>query len=114
MKILTVGIVLFVSMVSFAATPTVTDVTAKQRFPWNGLVDITCTVSGIDGTTNGLYLAVAAVHSGSTNNVSHYWVVKNGTKTTDLEVHTNGNYQLLWDSKSDLGAVIYSNNWLAD
>ena len=39
----------------------VSDVKARQRWPWNGLVDITCTVSGIDGTTNGLEFAVAAV-----------------------------------------------------
>ncbi len=31
--------------------PTVTEATAKQRYPWNGLVDITCKVTGIDGTT---------------------------------------------------------------
>ena len=41
--------------------PKVTDVVAKQRYPWNGLVDITCNVSGIVGTTNKLELAVAAV-----------------------------------------------------
>ena len=48
-------------MAAIAATPTVSNVTAKQRFPWNGLVDIFCTVSGIDGTTNGLKFVVAAV-----------------------------------------------------
>ena len=41
--------------------PKVTDVVAKQRYPWNGLVDITCRVSAIVGTTNKLKLAVAAV-----------------------------------------------------
>ena len=52
----------------------VTDVTAKQRYPWNGLVDITCKVSGINGTTNGLKLAMAAVmpDTGKTRNVSHF------------------------------------------
>ena len=52
--------ILFVEL-SLLAVPTVTDVVAKQRFPWNGLVDITCEVSGIEGTTNGLYLAISAV-----------------------------------------------------
>ena len=41
-----------------AATPLwaadVNDVKARQRWPWNGLVDITCTVSGINGTDYGL------------------------------------------------------------
>ena len=41
--------------------PKVTDVVAKQRYPWNGLVDITCNVSGIVGTTNEFKLALAAV-----------------------------------------------------
>ena len=27
----------------------VTNVSAKQRYPWNGLVDIKCTVEGIGG-----------------------------------------------------------------
>ncbi len=30
----------------FATTPTITDVTAKQRYPWNGKVDITYTLTG--------------------------------------------------------------------
>ena len=35
----------FIGLVAFAA-PTVTDVVAKQRFPWNGKVDITYNVTG--------------------------------------------------------------------
>ncbi len=48
----TAGMAAHVDTVPTGAT--VTDVTAKQRYPWNGLVDITCTVSGIDGTAQGL------------------------------------------------------------
>ena len=40
-------VILFLPIFAFAA-PTVTDIVAKQRFPWNGLVDITCTVTGIE------------------------------------------------------------------
>ena len=82
-----------------AATPTVTGVTAKQRYPWNGMVDITCTVSGISGTTNDLEFSVAAVNSGSIHDVSQFWVVKDGTNSTDRAVRTNGAYHLVWDSK---------------
>ena len=40
---------LVVSMTFIAtATPSVTGVTAKQRYPWNGLVDITVTLSGTE------------------------------------------------------------------
>ena len=106
--IIGVAMLAFATAMTFAA-PTVTDVTAKQRYPWNGLVDITCRVSGISGTTNGLYLTVAAVNSGITNNVLPLWLVKNGEKTTNLSVHTNGMYRLLWDAQASLGQVIYSN-----
>ena len=95
----------------FAASPTVTDVTAKQRYPWNGLVDITCKVSGINGTTNGLKFAVSAVipNSGEVRKVSQFWLMQGGTKSTDYMVHTNGIYRLLWDAQADLGQVLYSN-----
>ncbi len=100
-----------IAMVVFAETPTVTDVVAKQRYPWNGLVDITCKVSGISGTTNGLTFTVAAVmpDSGSVRKVSHFWVVQDGMNSTDREVHVSGDYHLLWDAQEDIGQVIYSN-----
>ena len=87
-----------------AGAPYVTNTIARQRYPWNGLVDITCKVAGINGTTNGLKLAVAAVmpDTGKARNVSHFWVVQGGTNSVDREVHTNGNYRLLWDARPDL------------
>ena len=95
----------------FAAEPTVTDVTAKQRYPWNGLVDITCKVSGINGTTNGLKFAMAAVmpDSGNARYISHFWVVQGGTNSIDRKVRSNGNYRLLWDARADLNQIVYSN-----
>lgn len=94
-----------------AGAPYVTNTIARQRYPWNGLVDITCRVAGINGTTNGLKLAVAAVmpDTGNARNVSHFWVVQGGTNSVDREVHTNGNYRLLWDARADLGIVRYTN-----
>ena len=96
--------------VSAMADVGVTDVVAKQRYPWNGLVDITCKVTGIEGTTNGLKFAVAAVmpDTGNTRGISHIWMVQGGMDSTDREVHTNGNYQLLWDARADLGIVHYT------
>ena len=106
-------IVLAMAMVTTVtfAVPEVTDVTAKQRYPWNGLVDITCKVSGIDGMTNGITFGVSAImpDSRGARKVSHFWVVQDGTNLTDYEVHTNGNYQLVWDTQADLGQVIFSN-----
>ena len=91
--------------------PKVTDVVAKQRYPWNGFVDITCRVSGIVGTTNKLELAVAAVmpDTGNARSVRNFWVVRGGSNSTDRVVTSNGNYRLLWDAHADLGVVDYSN-----
>ena len=100
-----------ISAVSTFAEPTVTDVVAKQRFPWNGLVDITCTVSGIDGAGNDHYFSVAAVmpDTGNAQKISHFWVVQNGKNSTDRTVSANGSYRLLWDASADLGQVAYDN-----
>ena len=75
-----------------AGAPYVTNTLARQRYPWNGLLDITCKVAGINCTTNGLKLAVAAVmpDTSKARNVSHFWVVQGGTNSVDREVHTNG------------------------
>jgi hypothetical protein len=94
---------------AFATTPTVTDVVAKQRYPWNGLVDITCKVSGIDETAGRLQFVVAAIDSGNVRDVSHVWVVRNGENSSDLGVDANGDYRLLWDAKADLGQVLCDN-----
>ena len=88
----------------------VSDVKARQRWPWNGLVDITCTVSGIDGTDYGLDFAVAAVMpDSSVHNATNFWVAKDGKKSFVWCVPTNGNYRLIWDARADLGPELYSN-----
>ena len=89
--------------------PRVTGVTAKQRYPWNGMVDITCTVSGISGMTNDLKFSVVAVNSGNVYETSQFWVVKDGMRSTDHAVHTNGTYHLVWDSKVAFDKQICSN-----
>ena len=88
----------------------VSDVKARQRWPWNGLVDITCTVSGINGTDYGLNFAVAAVMpDSSVHNATNFWVAKDGKKSFVWCVPTNGNYRLVWDARADLGPELYSN-----
>lgn len=109
-KIIATGIMALGALASFAA-PTVTDVTTKQRYPWNGLVDITCKVTGISGTTNGIEFVVASVNQNSDiiHYASNFWVVQGGTNSTDRIVRVNGNYKLLWDARADLGQGLYSN-----
>ena len=101
--------VVVVSVLAFA-TPTVTDVVAKQRYPWNGLVDITCKVSGIEDSA--LYeFCINAVMPDSevTNKVWQFWVMQNGTRQSDFKITANGDYHLIWDAKADLGEVRCTN-----
>ena len=109
-KRIAVGIIAFAAVAAFAA-PEVTDVVAKQRYPWNGKVDIYCKVTGVNETTDELKFAVAAVmpDSSRVSTVSNFWVMQNGAKLSSSAVHTNGNYQLLWDARADLGQVKYDN-----
>ena len=110
LKRLIFGGVVAMVFVAVAANPVVTDVVAKQRYPWNGLVDITCNVSGIDGTDEWKFAVEAVVPtSGDARKVSQFWVVKNGVNSTDRKVQANGTYMLLWDAQAELGPVIYSN-----
>ena len=101
----------FVTAFADTPVPSVTDVVARQRYPWNGLVDITCKVTGSESSAKGLMFAVAAVmpDTGNAQNVSNFWVVKGGTNSTDREVHSNGDYRLLWNARADLGVVRYTN-----
>ena len=117
MAIVNKAIIAFAAMGAAAWTgiasisPTVAAVTAQQRYLLNGKVDITCSVSGIGSATTELKFAVAAVmpDSGEVHEVSHFWVVRNGTNSTDLVAHTNGDYRLVWDAQADLGAGRYTN-----
>lgn len=104
-------VVVLIGAVNFAE-PVVTDVVAKQRYPWNGLVDITCKVTGMEeDAADAFKFAVATVvpDAGDVRRTSHFWVMRDGVKSTDREVSSNGNYKLLWDAKADLGQVTYDN-----
>lgn len=109
-KLITTGIMAMAALVAIAE-PVVTDVVAKQRYPWNGLVDITCRVSGIVGTVKTQYFELAAVmpDSGNVRYAQQFWIMRNGAKATGLTVQANGNYHLLWDAQADLGQVRYEN-----
>ena len=96
--------------VPYVSPVSVTDVAARQRWPWNGLVDIACTVSGSEWEPDGHDFAVAAVMSDSgVHNATNFWVAKDGKKSPVQGVCSNGNYRLIWDAGADLGPELYSN-----
>ncbi len=93
------------------ADPVVTDVVAKQRYPWNGKVDIACTVSGFEETSSGwkFFVKVVDPDSGDATTVSHVRSLRDGSESGDLTVGSNGNHHLVWDASADLGEVVCSN-----
>lgn len=110
MKRIIITTICMIAAMAFAAAPTVTDVVAKQRYPW-GLVDITCKVSGIDELIENPQFVLSAVLPGSENvsKMSRFWVMRDGVKSSNLAADANGNYRLLWDAKAELGEVRYAN-----
>ena len=95
-------------LVAWAETPTVTDVIAKQRYPWNGLVDISCNVSGVDSAGDRYQFVIVAFDkdSGKEYTASHFSVVQDGENDSDYIVFEDGAYKLLWDARTDLGQVV--------
>lgn len=92
------------------ADPVVSNVIAKQRYPWNGFVDITCSVSGVDTTSKYEFDVVAVMpNSDNPKKLSNIRMVRNGTNTTDLTMSANGDYHLLWNATDDFGEVRYTN-----
>jgi hypothetical protein len=63
-------------------------------------------VSGIEGKRKFVVSAVMP-DSGKAVGLKNFWVVRNGVKSTNFEVSSDGDYRLLWDAKADLGEVCY-------
>lgn len=82
------------------AAATVSDVTTRQRYPWNGLVDIDYTITGAD--TEDTAIAVK-VTDGDTGKVY--------TPTNFLEVPPTvaGRHRITWDTEADGVNLISSN-----
>ena len=86
------------------ATPTVDSVTARQRWPWNNLVDVTFTVSGSDSQEDFYRVDVSATYPG---------VVGDGLSARTLRdeplVKGDGTYRIVWDMGADAPGLVTSN-----
>lgn len=88
-----IGLRLFAS----AATPTVTDLTARQRYPWNGLVDISFTLS-----ESGC-IAVAATNAATGAAVPVRTLRdKDGNAVGKFTEFASGKGSLVWDAGTDV------------
>ena len=92
-----VGCALLCAVVNGAvvnATPYVTNVVAKQRYPWNGLVDVSYEIVG---STNGIDFAYGHLEAIDQKTQKSY-LARTFTKPIDL---SEGTHTAIWDMSAD-------------
>ena len=84
-----------------ALSLSVDNVTFRQRYPWNGLVDIDCDVTCSDPDAN-ISLCVSAKDTAANKllAVRSIWLEGDATHTNALEVKS-GTHRLVWDAGKD-------------
>lgn len=104
-------VVTALTMLSFAAlaqsvTVGVSNVVSRQRYPWNGLVDIDCEISCSDPVANvSLSLSVKDNAANRSLPVRHVWLESDATHTNALEVKA-GKHRIVWDAGTDAPNVV--------
>ena len=84
--------VIAIAVAVFAETPTVTDVVAKQRFPWNGKVDIAYTLMGDMAECYLPHIRVTA-----SNRVDSTTYVASATALSGDTGTSEGSHHVVWD-----------------
>lgn len=94
------GIVFVMSGAMVLHAATVSDVTARQRYPWNGMVDIDYTITGSDTEDTAIAVKVTDTDTG-----------KVYTPTNFLEVPPTvaGRHRITWSTEADGLNLIASN-----
>ncbi len=83
--------------------------TASQRYPWNGLVDIDCSIA-VDAIDNTL-LTVEAVDAASGENLSVKTLSVDGGKVENGKIVVKtGSPRITWDAETDMGEEFLSAN----
>ena len=108
MKHTLTAILLGLGLSAFANTPTITDVTARQRYPWNGKVDITYTVTGdvaAEAATRGLVTPTIQVTATDRTTGNTYSASSLSGDTS----FSAGMHALVWDMNAD-GLIFQSDD----
>ena len=80
---------------------TVSDVTARQRYPWNGMVDVHFTITGDAGTKYDTSFTAKDM-VGNTNIAMRTIRKADGTAAAATEQLMPGTYNWVWDAAADL------------
>ena len=95
------------TMVAMAeVTVGVSNVVSRQRYPWNGLVDVDCEVYCSDPATNiNLYLSAKDNAAGKSLSVRRVRLEGSTAFTNALEVKA-GKHRVIWDAGTDAPNVV--------
>lgn len=100
-KVVVLGLMAVAMAVTSVAASTVTDVKAKQRYPWNGLVDLKFTITGTSGEKCGVVFTAKDMVGGT--NITMKTIRKSdGTIATTTEKLLPGSYNWIWNAGADL------------
>ena len=89
---------------SFAESPTITSVSARQRYPWNGLVDVDVSFEGPTGRVYRIELS-ATDKAGGTNLTMRTVSLagsSGGAGGNPVDVPAPGTHRLVWNAAADL------------
>ena len=84
------------------AAPTITELTARQRYPWNGLVDITVMFSGVSNDLANAECRFVATNSRTQTALSVAHITREGGDSGNGNVWTR---RFVWDATADVGEV---------
>ena len=93
---------MMIGLAALAGEVTVTDVTARQRYPWNGKVDITVTLAGTSNGVAWARCAFVATNSATRAALNVAAVTRAGGDTGSGGTWTR---RYVWDTNADLGEV---------
>lgn len=100
-KVVILGLMAIAMAMTSVAASTVTDVKAKQRYPWNGLVDLKFTITGTSGEKCGVVFTAKDMVGGT--NITMKTIRKSdGTIATTTEKLLPGSYNWIWNAGADL------------
>ena len=101
------GLSMLICMVVSAATPTITGVTAQQRYPWNGKVDISYTVTGDIAAEANQKALVTSLKVTANDKVANKTYT--ATKVSGDMALTAGTHKFVWDLDAE-GLTFKSSN----
>lgn len=94
----TLSLILTLAAAVSCATPAITLDRAQQRYPWNGLVDIDYTISGLTGNANDYVMTLEwSSASAGENGTAHAFV---DLASCDLPMG-NGAHRVTWNAADD-------------